>query len=49
MIPLEHLVAAGRGVDIHLTAGLAQTIMLILLLAVVGGAVAIWNRSRYRP
>jgi len=49
MITLKHLKAAGGGVHIQLTAGLAQTILLILLVVVVVGAVAIWNRSRYRP
>jgi hypothetical protein len=49
MITLKHLKAAGGGVHIQLTAGLAQTILLILLVVVVAGSVAIWNRSRYRP
>ena len=49
MITLMHLVAGriptslGPGF-----AGWATTIMIILLVAAVAGAVAIWNRSSYR-
>jgi hypothetical protein len=49
MITLKHLEAAGGGVHIALTAGLAKWILLILFIVVVAGAVAMWNRSRYRP
>ena len=49
MIILKHLKASGGGVHIALTQGLAQSILLILLIVVVAGVVAIWNRSRYRP
>jgi hypothetical protein len=49
LITLRHLEAGGAGVHIELTRGLAQWIMLILLIVVVAGAVAIWNRSRYHP
>ena len=49
MIPLKHLEAGGGGVHIALTQGLAQLILLVLLIVVVAGVVAIWNRSRYRP
>jgi hypothetical protein len=49
MIILKHLEASGGGVHIALTRGLAQLILLILLIVVVAGVVAIWNRSRYRP
>jgi hypothetical protein len=49
MIILKHLEASGGGVHIALTQGLAQLILLILLIVVVAGVVAIWNRSRYRP
>ena len=49
MITLMHLEAGGGGVHIALTEGLAQLILLVLLIAVVAGVVAIWNRSRYRP
>ncbi len=49
MITLMHLEATGGGVHISVTAGLAQTILLILLVVVIGGVVAIWNRSRYHP
>ncbi len=49
MVTLKHLEAAGGGIHISLSAGLAQTILLILFVVVIGGAVAIWNRSRYRP
>ena len=48
MIALKHLVAAGGGVHIKLTAGLAQMILLILFVVVVAGAIGIWNRSGYR-
>jgi hypothetical protein len=33
---------------IQMTAGLAQTALLILFIVVVAGAIAIWNRSRDR-
>jgi hypothetical protein len=49
MITLMHLEAAGGGVHISLSAGLAQTILLILFVVVIGGVVAVWNRSRYHP
>jgi hypothetical protein len=49
LITLKHLEAGGGGVHIALTEGLAQLILLVLLIAVVAGVVAIWNRSRYRP
>ena len=49
MITLKHLEAGGGGVHIALTEGLAQLILLVLLIMVVAGVVAIWNRSRYRP
>jgi hypothetical protein len=49
MITLKHLLAAGAGIHISLTAGLAKWILLILLVVVVAGVVAIWNRSSYRP
>jgi hypothetical protein len=49
MITLKHLEAAGGGVHINVSAGLAQTVLLILFIVVVGGVVAIWNRSRYHP
>ena len=48
MITLKHL-EAGGGVHIGLTQGLAQLILLIVLIVMVAGVVAIWNRSRYRP
>ena len=47
MITLKHLEAGGGGVHIQMTAGLAQTVLLILFIVVAGGAIAIWNRSRY--
>ena len=49
MITLEHLVAGriprtlGPGL-----AGWATTVMVVLLVAAVAGAIAIWNRSQYR-
>jgi hypothetical protein len=50
MITLKHLVAGrvptGLGPTME---GWAQTVMIILLVVAVGGIVAIWNRSRYRP
>jgi hypothetical protein len=48
MITLKHLEAAGGGIHIQVTAGLAQMILLILFVVVVAGAIAIWNRSGYR-
>ena len=45
---LKHLVAAGGGIHIRVTVGLAQMILLILFVVVVAGAIAIWNRSGYR-
>ncbi len=45
---MKHLEASGGGVHIQMTAGLAQTVLLILFIVVVAGAIGIWNRSRYR-
>ncbi|MGH3202893.1 MAG: hypothetical protein ACRDOA_03665 [Streptosporangiaceae bacterium] len=49
MSALKHLEAAGGGVHIAVTAGLAQLILLVLFVVVVAGVIAMWNRSRYRP
>jgi hypothetical protein len=49
MITLMHLVAGRQASTLGLSAeGLAKTIMIILLVAVIAGIVAIWNRSQYR-
>jgi len=49
MITLEHLVAGRQPSTLGLSAeGLAKTILVILLVVLVAGIIAIWNRSQYR-
>ena len=50
VVTLMHLVA-GRGMPSSLglsAQGLAKMILVILLVVVIAGVVAIWNRSQYR-
>ncbi len=50
MITLKHLLAGRVPTGWEPSAeGWAQTVMVILLIAVVAGIVAIRNRSRYHP
>ena len=49
MITLKHLVAAHNGGPGPYLESWPKAVMLILLIAVVAGTVAIWNRSRYHP
>ena len=50
MITLKHLVAARIPANLGPSAeGWARTVMIFLLIVVVAGIVAMWNRSRYRP
>jgi hypothetical protein len=50
MITLKHLVAGRMPTNLGPSAeGWTRTVMIFLLIVVVAGIVAIWNRSRYRP
>jgi hypothetical protein len=46
---LKHLAAAGMPALGPANQGWAGIALTVLLIAVLAGAVAIWNRSRYRP
>ena len=50
MIPLKHLIAGRIPTHLGLSAeGWTRTVMIFLLITVIAGIVAMWNRSRYRP
>jgi hypothetical protein len=50
MITLKHLVAGRIPTNLGPSAeGWTCTVMIFLLIVVVAGIVAMWNRSRYRP
>jgi hypothetical protein len=50
MITLEHVVAGRIPTNLGPSAeGWTRTVMIFLVIVVVAGIVAMWNRSRYRP
>jgi hypothetical protein len=50
MITLKHVVAGRIPTNLGPSAeGWTRTVMIFLVIVVVAGIVAMWNRSRYRP
>jgi hypothetical protein len=50
MITLKHLIAARIPTHLGPSAeGWTRTVMIFLVIVVVAGIVAMWNRSRYHP
>jgi hypothetical protein len=50
MIALKHLVAGRVPTNLGPSAeNWTRTVMIFLLIVVVAGIVAMWNRSRYHP
>jgi len=50
LITLMHLIAGRIPRNLGLSAeGWTRTVMIFLLIVVIAGIVAVWNRSRYHP
>jgi hypothetical protein len=50
MLTLKHMVAGRILTNLGPSAeGWTRTVMIFLVIVVVAGIVAMWNRSRYRP
>ena len=50
LITLKHLIAGRIPTHLGLSAeGWTRTVMIFLVIVVVAGIVAVWNRSRYHP
>lgn len=50
MITLKHLIAGRIPTNLGPSAeNWTRTVMIFLLIAVIAGIVAMWNRSRYHP
>jgi len=47
---LKHLIAGRIPTHLGISAeGWTRTVMIFLVIVVVAGIVAVWNRSRYHP